>query len=112
MNSKSVRVQRVEKEILHLVALYLQHDLADPMEASVSVTAVDAAGDLRRAGVYFRIIGNDEAFAEASSILERERKAIQKHVAETLDMKFSPMLRFHFGHATASDDVDRLLAEM
>lgn len=112
MNSKSVRVQRVEKEIFHLMALFLQNEIPEPLEALISVTAVEVAPDMRRAGIYLRIVGNLEAFETAKAVLEEHRKSMQSKIARTLNMKFSPVLRLHCGHAREDGDLDRMLADL
>jgi ribosome-binding factor A len=112
LKEKSVRVQRVEKEIQHVIALYLQHEVAERMPASAAVTAVDVTSDLRKAAVYFRMIGTPTEAAESEKILLGHRKAAQKRVAD-LRLKFCPVLEFRFGQAKAEEDeVDRLLAEL
>lgn len=114
MSEKSVRVQRVERELHHLVALFLQHEIAEPLPALASVTAVDVAGDLRKAAVYFRLVGTEAETQESEEILEKNRKRVQQTVARDLLLKFTPVLEFRYGRARAEEgnDIDRLLAEL
>ena len=114
MSEKSVRVQRVERELHHLVALFLQHEIAEPLPALASVTAVDVAGDLRKAAVYFRLVGTEAETTECEAILDNNRKRIQQKVARDLVLKFTPVLEFRYGKARADEqsDIDRMLAEL
>lgn len=118
MSEKSVRVQRVERELHHLVALYLQNDVAEPLPAMASVTAVDVAGDLRKASVYFRLVGEPAEIRDTEKILEKNRKRVQAKVAKELQLKFCPVLEFRYGHAgkialsEEEENVERLLAEL
>lgn len=109
---KTVRVQRVERELNHIVARYIQQSIAEPIPAMVTVTAVDVAGDLRKAQVYFRLVGDasDSKFSEG--IIENHKRSIQSRVARDLKLKFCPVLTFRYGHAPQLDDVDRLLADL
>lgn len=110
MGQKSIRVHRVEKEIHHLAALYLSQNIPEAIPALASVTAVDVTSDLRKAVVYFRLIGSHLQVEEARKVLETHRKGIQKQVAD-LRLKFCPVLEFRFGIAKAEDEVDQMLAQ-
>lgn len=118
MSDKSVRVQRVERELHHLVALFLQNEMAEPMPAMASVTAVDVAGDLRKASVYFRLIGEEKQIKQTEKILEGNRKRVQAKVAKELQLKFCPVLEFRYGSAgkialtEEEERVEQLLAEL
>lgn len=110
--SDSKRVARVQSEILQILAGYLQHGLKRPLPCYASITAVEVAGDMRTAKVFFRLVGSTGPVNEAQNILLGERGQFQKEVAETLDMKFCPVLRFEFGIAPHMDDIDRMLADL
>jgi ribosome-binding factor A len=114
LSEKSVRVQRVERELHHLVALFLQHELGEPLPALVSVTAVDVTGDLRKAVVYFRLVGEDSEVKESEKVLEENRRRVQKKVAEEIALKFTPVLEFRFGRAKPDEqtEIDRMLADL
>lgn len=107
---KSVRIQRVERELHHLVARYVQHEIPESMPTLASVTAVDVTSDLRKAAVYFRLVGAPDDAKVSEKILDGHRKAIQSAVARELLLKFCPVLEFRYGKAREEDDVDRLLA--
>jgi ribosome-binding factor A len=94
------------------MANYLQHQVPESMPALASVTAVDVTSDLRKAAVYFRLVGTSEDGLKSQSILEKHRKAFQARVARELKTKFCPVLEFRFGQARQEDDVDRLLAQL
>lgn len=113
MSEKSVRVQRVERELRHLVALYLQNDVPENLPALATVTAVDLTGDLRKAKVYIRLVGASKQAEESQEVLEGHRKRIQSRVAGELQLKFCPVLEFRFGQATKEEgEVDQLLAQL
>ena len=112
MSEKSVRVQRVEKELHHLVALYIQREVPENLPAMATVTAVDVTGDLRKAKVYFRLVGKKEEACATEQIVEGHRKRIQSRVASELKLKFCPILEFRFGQAAEENEVDRLLAQL
>ncbi len=110
--SDSKRVARVQSEILQILAEHLQHGLKQPLPCYASITAVEVQGDLRTAKVFFRLVGSTGPVNEAQNILLSERGQFQKQVAETLNTKFCPVLRFEFGVAPHMDDIDKMLANL
>lgn len=110
--SDSKRVARVQSEMLQVLAEYLQHGLKQPLPCYASITAVEVQPDLRNAKVYFRLVGSTGPVNEAQDILLSERSQFQKQIAENLDMKFCPVLRFEFGVAPHMDEIDKMLANL
>lgn len=111
MSEKSVRIQRVEKELHRLVALYVQHEIPE-VPGLASVTAVDVTADLRKAAVYFRLVGSDELVNESKKVLSDHRKRIQQQVADELKLRFCPVLEFRYGQVKEADPVDELLSQL
>jgi ribosome-binding factor A len=61
----------------------------------VSVTRVAVAADLRVADVYLSIFGNDEASQKKTfEAITHARSRIQSLLAEEMQSKFCPVLRF------------------
>jgi ribosome-binding factor A len=104
----------VERELHHLVALFLQHDLAEPLPVLASVSAVDVTSDLRKAFIYFRLVGEGAGLQACEKILERNRKRAQQVIAKEVSLKFTPVLEFRFGHAKPDEqsDIDQMLADL
>ena len=107
--SRPIRLQRVERELLELVSLFVHHQLSEPLPAFASVTDVEVSKDIRHATIYFRIAGSEEAINESKEILNENRSDMQKEVAKALPLKFCPVLKFEFGAAKPMDEVDELL---
>lgn len=110
MLNRSTRVQRVESEILQILALHLQH--MPPLPCYASITAVEAHPDLRNARVFFRLVGQGAVIDDAKEILSAERARFQNQVAKQLKLKFCPILKFEYGVAPAGDEIDALLENM
>jgi ribosome-binding factor A len=74
----------------------ISHHLNDPrIEGLVSVTRVDVAADLRTADVYLSIFGKDYATENrAFTAIAHAKGRIQSLVADRLQSKFCPVLRF------------------
>jgi ribosome-binding factor A len=90
--SESRRVQRVEKELQHLVANYLLRGFKGQLRGLVSVSRVESNPKLRTAKVYVSILGSDDDRDFSLESLEENIRDIQQHVNKQLRMKFVPRL--------------------
>ncbi|MBX3022378.1 MAG: ribosome-binding factor A [Bdellovibrionales bacterium] len=91
---------------------FLLHNLASPLPCYAAITAVDVTPDLRKAKVFFRLVGEDRHVKEGQELLERERPQFQKFVAREIQLKFCPVLRFEYGVAPHLDEVDQLFENL
>lgn len=112
MDARSKRVQRVERQLFETLSQALLQELHEPLPCYASVTAVEVTPDLRHAKVFFRLVGGEAEAKEAESILTQARRAFQKLVAEELNAKFCPVLKFEFGIVPHLDEVDSLLEQL
>lgn len=95
----SVRKQRLADEIRDLVASCFQGEqLADPRLKYVTITAVKLSGDLQLASVYFRLMhdDNEKHQAAAKAGLESASTFLRRRLADGLDIRRVPNLRFFF----------------
>ncbi len=90
------RLARVNGEIRAVVADCLQRRLDDPRVGSVVPTRVRVSPDLRRARVFYTLIGLDRNQGEAQRGLERAAGLIQHEVATRLELRYTPALVFNF----------------
>ncbi|MCB0351188.1 MAG: 30S ribosome-binding factor RbfA [Bdellovibrionales bacterium] len=88
----SRRVQRVEKELQHIVAKYLVRGYKGRLRGLVSVSRVESNPKLRTAKVYVSIMGSDEDRDASLESLKDHLHDIQAHVSEQLRMKYVPRI--------------------
>ncbi|MDD5328244.1 MAG: 30S ribosome-binding factor RbfA [Phycisphaerae bacterium] len=91
------RQEKVARVIKESVSDAIANHLNDPrIEGLVSVTMVEVAADLRNADVYLSIFGNDEVSQNKTyTAITHAKSRIQSLLAERLECKFCPVLRFH-----------------
>ena len=90
------RGQRVASVIRHLVSEALVAELNDPrMSFVVTVTGVDVSADMRFADVRVSVLGEPKEQEDCLRGIRHAHGRLQAKVAEALDMKFCPILRFH-----------------
>lgn len=90
--SESRRVQRVEKELQHIVANYLVRGFKGPLRGLVSVSRVESNPKLRTAKIFVSVFGNDEDRDETMLSLQENLHSIQQHVSKQMRMKFVPRI--------------------
>ena len=111
----SIRMARVAGLIQSELANLVMMDLKDPRVRNVVITRVEVAPDLKAAMVYFSRYGenegNSEETEEGREGLERAKGFLQRKLAERLELKRTPRLKFLADHGLAySDEIERLLS--
>ena len=88
--------------------------MEDPRLAGVTITAVKMTGDLQLASVYFRLYGGDEkAELAAKAGLERASGFLRRRVAESVEMRRVPNLRFFFDESVERGSrIEELLSKL
>ena len=109
------RMLRVAELIQSELAKMVMRDVKDPRVRHVVITRVEVSPDLRVAKVYFsrygENLGNVEEMEEGLKGLERARGFLQRTLAEHLQLKSTPRLKFFADRGLAySDEIERLLS--
>jgi ribosome-binding factor A len=91
------RQEKVARVIREVVSDVIANHLNDPrITGFISVTRVEVLADLRSADVYLSIFAaTDAAKARSFEAITHARSRIQSFLAESLESKFCPILRFH-----------------
>jgi len=91
------RQEKVARVIREVVSDVIANHLNDPrITGFISVTRVEVAADLRSAEVYLSIFASEEGAKDLTlAAIMHARARIQSFLAEALDSKFCPVLRFH-----------------
>jgi ribosome-binding factor A len=92
----TLRRQRLTDHIRDLVASQFQAGrYNDPRLANVTITAAKVSGDLQLASIYYRVY--DETLRDDShKALERIQGNLRKFLADNLDIRRVPELRFFY----------------
>lgn len=105
-------MRRVNEVLREVISDAITHDLSDPRLEMATVTSVDTTPDLRHAKVYFTVLGDDQAKADALKGLRRAHSVLQGRVAAETRMKHTPALAFEYDESIESGmRIDALLAE-
>ena len=109
----SRRPKRVADMIRGEIALLLLRKIKDPRLLNVSIVTVEVTKDLRRALVFYSVLGDDQEINKAAEGLERAKGFIRSHLARELGLRVTPELVFRHDLSMArQEEMERLLKEL
>ena len=109
----SKRPKRVADIIKNEIAMLLLRKVKDPRISNVSIVNAEMTKDLRRAIVYYSVLGDDKQVAKAAKGLERAKGFIRSHLARELGLRATPELFFKRDLSMEHQEkMERLLKEI
>ncbi|MCH7686877.1 MAG: 30S ribosome-binding factor RbfA [Planctomycetes bacterium] len=90
----SRRSAKLAQAILEQVSSTILFGLKDPRVKNVTVIGVEASPDMRSAKVYISVMGNEKAQKLCLQGLNSARGFLQKKVADRLQTRYTPILKF------------------
>jgi ribosome-binding factor A len=88
------RVQKVAEAIREVVSMAILTELQDPRVRDVTVTGVEAAGDLRSARVMVSVMGDETRQNLTLRGLQNSAGFLQSKIADRIDLRYTPRLTF------------------
>ena len=88
------RVQKVAEAIREVVSMSILTELQDPRVRDVTVTGVEASGDLRYAKVMVSVMGDETRQNLTLRGLQNSAGFLQTKVAKRIDTRYTPRLTF------------------
>lgn len=93
------RSNRVGGLIQQVLAQLMRKDISDPRLANTTITAVKMSRDLRIARIYFATEKGAEKQKAAREGFERARGYIKRELAQRLELRYMPDLKFFYDDA-------------
>ncbi|MEG6585499.1 30S ribosome-binding factor RbfA [Dendrosporobacter sp. 1207_IL3150] len=90
-----LRVEKVQEFIKQEVSKIILNDLKDPRIGFVTVTQVEATGDLRSAKIFVSLMGSDEQKAATWSGLQKALGFIRSEIGKRIRLRMTPDLSLH-----------------
>ena len=90
----SRRRERVQRLLRDVVSEVILHEVVDPRMGFVTVTRVETPPDLKTANVFVSIIGTESVVHRTYAGLEHASGFIHRCVAEKVELRSIPRLRF------------------
>ena len=89
------RTDRLNDQILKILAEVVEHEIQDPRVGFVTITGVEVSGDLSVARV-FMTVGEDDDVEESLEGLRAGSGYLRKRLGEELSIRVIPELRFQY----------------
>ncbi len=74
----------------------IQQELKDPGIGFVTITGVEVSPDLKRAKVFYSVLGEEDSKKQSASALKRACGFIQHEIGKRLRLKHIPEISFQF----------------
>jgi ribosome-binding factor A len=109
----SRRTAKVAEAVREQVSTTILFGLKDPRVKNVTVTRVEVSPDLRNAKVYVSVMGDEKMQRLTLRGLESARGFLQAKLAERVQIRYTPILRFELDQGIKrSIEASRLLREV
>lgn len=89
------RMRRINEAIREVLSEALAQGMKDPRIGFVTVISVDTSPDLRRAKVYFSVLGDEQEMEKTLEGLQCSHGYLQSLISSQLGLKWTPQLTFH-----------------
>jgi ribosome-binding factor A len=94
MAKDNPRARRLGAEIQRELTQLLRRDVKDQRIGNVTITAVDVAGDLRTARVYYLVFGKEGADRQVQAGLTSAAGFLRNALSKSLMIRYTPTLSF------------------
>jgi ribosome-binding factor A len=107
------RQERVGERIHEEISELLQRRARDPRLSNITVTGVEVSLDLKVATIYVSTLGDHEARDLAVAGLQHAASFLRRELAQQLQMRFTPELRFEWDDSwERGSRIDELLDQL
>lgn len=108
-----LRTEKVQEFIKQELSKIILTELKDPRIGFVTVTKVEATGDLRAAKVFVTLMGSDEQKAASWQALQKAVGHLRAEIGKRIHLRFTPELSLHIDEALEhSARINELLAKL
>ena len=90
-----LRVEKVQEFIKQEISHIILTELKDPRIGFVTVTNVEATGDLRSAKIFVSLMGSDEQKADTFQGLQNAMGFLRAEIGKRIRLRFTPELTLH-----------------
>ena len=91
------RMIRINDEIARVTADLIRSEMSDPRIGSVvSVLRAETTADLKHCKVFVSVLGEDETQKETMTALSKAAGFVRKRIAEIINLRQTPEIKFVF----------------
>jgi len=108
-----IRLKRISDRIKQILSIMLQTRVEDPRLAGIYITDVEVDRELDFASIYVSAIEGQSRAQEAIAALNHARGFLKFELAQEIDLRVIPKLRFFWDETPEkADRIDTLLAQL
>jgi ribosome-binding factor A len=109
----SRRTEQVAEAIKEQVSTLIARELRDPRIGFVTVTRAEVTPDLKRAKIFYSVMGDDEVRKETFQALKRASGFLRHELSHSMGLRYVPILYFEFDVGIEhGEKIQRLLKEI
>lgn len=107
------RASRVADVIKNELSILLVKGVRDPRLHDISISRVNLSDDLRHAKVYYTMFQGQDKLKQVEKSLNKAAGFMRSHLAKTLNLRFTPELRFWYDEEFEEvEKIERLLDDI
>ncbi len=107
------RLQRIAERLREELSEMVVMDISDPRLSGISITDVTVDREFTYADIYVSAVEGHERAAEILEGLNHASGYLRKKLAERVDLRIFPRLRFHWDPTPEkADHIERLIASL
>lgn len=109
----TLRLQRIADRIREEFSVMIVREISDPRLEGISVTGVKVDRELTYADIFVSALEGHDRAPEVMKGLEHASGFLRKQLAERIELRVFPRLRFHWDPTPErADAIERLLLEL
>ena len=108
----NIKIERLNHIIQEEISMILMKEVKDEDIKFVTITGVETTNDLSFSKVYYTVL-NKEKLKEAEEALERASSFIRTKLANTIEVRHTPELRFIYDKSIAyGEHIEELIEKI
>ena len=108
----SIKIERLNHTYQEVISEILMNEIKDQNIKFVTITGVEITNDLSFAKVYYTVLNKDK-LKEAEEALERASSFIRTKLAEKVNIRHTPELRFIYDTSIAyGEHIDKIIEKI
>ena len=108
----SIKIERLNHVIQEEISMILMKEVKDENIKFVTITGVETTNDLSFSKVYYTV-RNQDKLNETQEALEKASSFIRTKLANTIDIRHTPELRFIYDKSIAyGEHIDQLIEKI
>ncbi len=101
-----LRMQRISERIQHELSELVLRDVGDPRLVGISITGVKIDSELAFADIHISSVDGSERSAEILEALQHAQGFLRSQLADRIELRVFPRLRFHWD--STPENADRM----